>query len=93
MIGPSKLAGGGKTARPMTMAAVKRASRKRMVGSDLAKIYHKAICTTVVEDAGGDAGVQGRTPVHGMAHEEIEIFGESRPATPYGKRRAVGDVC
>src|SRR5580765_4709443 len=47
MILPSKVAGGGNTARPMTMAAVKRGSRKRIVGSTLAKIDHKAICTSV----------------------------------------------
>src|SRR5439155_16379369 len=43
----SKLAGGGNTLRPMTMAAAKRASLKRIAGRASAKTDHKAICTTV----------------------------------------------
>src|SRR2546427_11027659 len=44
----SKLAGGGNTLRPMTMAAAKRASLKRIVGRASVKTDHKAICTTVL---------------------------------------------
>ena len=40
-----RLASRGNTARPMTIAAVKRASLKMIVGSTSVKTYNKAICT------------------------------------------------
>src|SRR6266540_5309332 len=53
----SKLAGGGNTPRPKTIAAAKRASLKKIVGRASVKTDHKAICATV-------ARMPAAMPVH-----------------------------
>ena len=70
----SKLAGGGNTLRPMTMAAAKRASLKRIVGRASVKTDHKAICTAV-------ARMPATMPAHTAA---LKFTGERIGMVPPG---------
>src|ERR1700687_4987657 len=47
MIDQSNVAGGGNTWRPITMAAVRRASRNSIAGSGSEAAHHEAIWATV----------------------------------------------
>ena len=47
MIDQANVAGGGNASRPMTMAAVRRASRNRISGNGCDEAHHKAIWTRV----------------------------------------------
>src|SRR6266508_544626 len=64
--GQLKLAGGGNTPRPKTIAAAKRASLKRIAGRASAKTDHNAICTTV-------ARMPAITPAHTAALKFAEL--------------------